>query len=61
VELKKGYFEKMSLFFCLAMQWMSVGSNVVLDSTDIYCELSEKRNKSCHWGCTFSKGKLFPF
>jgi len=20
--------------------------------------LSEKRYKSCHWGCTFSKGKL---
>jgi len=22
------------------------------------CTLSEKRYKSCHWGCTFSKCKL---
>jgi len=22
------------------------------------CTLSEKRYKSCHWGCTYSKGKL---
>jgi len=24
----------------------------------LYNTLSEKRYKSCHWGCTFSKGTL---
>jgi len=27
-------------------------------SYKIHLTLSEKRYKSCHWGCTFSKGKL---
>jgi len=22
------------------------------------CSLSEKKYESCHWGCTYSKGKL---
>jgi len=26
--------------------------------TFVICALSEKKYKSCYWGCSFSKGKL---